>query len=452
MFAIKCATVLAVLWPILAAECSSLLTARHKRQLLQNKYAGLGDNVEILPVGDTSGVSSSYSVVETSKSPRKEYNTYGLYTSKRAQPDSQPDNSEYRTHKDRPVRPAKAGRDEPQSAFRFPEDGRPSSRQQQQSKEAFKYDDQLDTVLKSAPEQQKRPAALVPTNRKRYKPKKSASRERGDEETFEETKRAPKNIKDIVEERPAESKISRDLNDEGSRYIGHGASGYGGGEDFEKDKHYEKEAGQKFLEGHKSEEGEKAEKAFKNEEAYEKGEKEDFGSDEKRSEVAEKAGEKKGHVDQAKHYGEAFQGNQGEKGISVVKKGGHKKGKKTSGFHKVHHKDEYKKDEVFYDEAHDGDEHEEHQHEHEKHAKEKGGSEKKGHSDTGYHESHGSKKAESDHGKKYEQAKGHKSEAGEQAHHGQHSEFAKKGGVKEGEKYGHTDAGGGSHFEKGGFF
>lgn len=415
---------------------SGVSVTRHRRQL-QNSYLGLGANVEILPVGDDSGVSSSYSVVETSKMPRTAYSTYKSSTRNGPagyQRDLEPENSEYKTYNKHPSTKGSAAGEISQKPFRFPDE--------RKSKAKADMDEDLDIAVD--PRQ-------TSSRKKPIKPKKPAAGE--EEESFEESKPAPRNIKEIVEERPAESKISSDdLNDEGSRYIGHGGGGYGGGSEFEKDKHYEKEAGQKFLEGHKSEEGEKAEKAFKNEEAYDKGEKEDYGHDEKQSQVAEKAGEKKGHVDQAQHYGEAFHGNHGEKGVSVVKKGGHKKGKKTSGFHKVHHKDEYKKDEVFYDESHDGGEHEEHAHEHEKHAKEKGGSEKKGHSDTGYHESHGSKKAESDHGKKYEGHKGHKSEAGEQAHHGHQSDYAKKGGVKEGEKYGHADAGGGGYFEKGGYF
>lgn len=448
---------MAAMLPLLSVSSVSA-AARQKRQLLQNTYAGLGSNVEILPVGDTSGVSSSYSLVETSRVPRREeYNTYKSSNTRNRHRDSEPEHSEFRTFNKRREpeleyqtynkHPSSAGRVEPgPRPFRFPEDRKPTKKPVVVPSEDA--DEDLDSVLK-VPDHRR--SELTPSNRKKFDHKKPLN-EDGDEETFGETKSAPKNIKEIVEEKPAESKISGDLKNEGSRYIGHGSGGYGGESEYDKEKHYDKEQGQKYLEGHKSEEGEKAEKAFKNEEAYDKGQKEDYGSDEKHSQVAEKAGEKKGHVDTAQHFGEAYHGNHGEKGISVIKKGGHKKGKKTSGFHKVHHKDEYKKDEVFYDESHDGGEHDEHVHEHEKHAKEKGGSEKKGHSDTGYHESHGSKKAESDHGKKYEQNKGHKSEAGEQAHHGQQSEYAKKGGVKEGEKYGHADAGGGGYFEKGGYY
>lgn len=437
----------AAMWPLVAAV-SVMAVVRHKRQLLGNAYAGLGSNVEILPVGDTSGLSSSYSVVETSRTPRREYGgTYRLRTKNGPVEDSESGRSEQRAH--RPFSSSSEPRETGHRPFKFPQDERRQPARSPTGKTAPRRRDDADEDADEA----FGPDVKV-SDRRKYRPsakKPSRKDAEGDEETFGESKPLPKNIKEIVDERPAESKVGGgDLNKEGSRFVGSGSYGGGGGGEFEKDKHYEKEKGEKFLEGHKSEEGEKAEKAFKKEEAYDKGEKADYGSDEKRSEVNEKAGEKKGHVDQSQHFGEAFQGNHGEKGISVVKKGGHKKGKKTSGFHKVHHKDEYKKDEVFYDDSHDGNEHEEHQHEHEKHAKEKGGSEKKGHTDTGYHESHGSKKAESDHGKKYEQAKGHKSEAGEHAHHGQQSEFAKKGGVKEGEKYGHADAGGGGYFEEGG--
>lgn len=446
MLALRCATMMVAMWSSFMLPADSVSVVRHRRQVLQNRYLGLGSNVEILPVGDAAGVSSSYSLVETSKPRRLEYNTYKTSASgnigRRAE--LEPERSEYRSYNRHPsYRPDSdeepAVRPKP---FRFPDERRQGRRGGNEDFDGAREKDERE-----------RKSDVTPEYRKKYKPARKPQAAE-DEETFDESKAAPRNIKEIVEERPAESKISSDgdLKNEGSRYIGHGSEGYGGGSEYDKEKHYDKEQGQKFLEGHKSEEGEKAEKAFKKEEAYDKGEKEDYGSDEKHSQVEEKAGEKKGHVDQAKHFGEAYHGNEGEKGISVVKKGGHKKGKKTSGFHKVHHKDEYKKDEVFYDESHDGGEHEEHQHEHEKHAKEKGGSEKKGHTDTGYHESHGSKKADSDHGKKYDQAKGHKSEAGEQAHHGHQSEYSKKGGVKEGEKYGHADAGGGGYFEKGGYF
>lgn len=275
----------------------------------------------------------------------------------------------------------------------------------------------------------------------------------------EKPKKAPKSINEIVEQsQPLQeagsskkATLNGDLKKEGSYLSGIGDGSFEEG--YDKEKHFDKEGGKKYVEAHKSEEGEKAQQGFKKEEGYDKAENEKHGKEEKKAVVSEKEGEKKGHLEQEKQFGEEYKGNHGEKGISVTKKGGHKKGHKKTGFHKVHHKDEYKKDEVFYDEGHDGDEHEEHAHEQEKHHKEKGGSAKKNHIDSGYHEGHGEKKGLQNKGQHYEEASGHKKEAGQEAHHDQHSEYGKKGGVKEGEKHGHEEGGssGGGYADQGFF-
>lgn len=236
---------------------------------------------------------------------------------------------------------------------------------------------------------------------------------------------------------------SGDLKKSGS-YLG-GDDSYEEGYDAEK--HYDKEGGKKYAEAHKSEAGDEAHKGYKKQEAFDAAEQDKHDKEEKKEELAHKQGLKKGHLEQEKQYGEGYEGKAGEKGVSVTKKGGHKKGHKKSGFHKVHHKDEYKKDEVFYDEDHDLDEREEHAHEQEKHAKEKGGEAKKAVVDSQYHEGHGEKKGLLDKGHRFQEASGHKKEKGEEAHHDSHSEFDKKGGVKEGEKHGHVEGGG----KKGGY-
>lgn len=258
----------------------------------------------------------------------------------------------------------------------------------------------------------------------------------------------PKSINEVIEGKPLlgassssklPKKLDNDLKKSGS-YLS-GSLGDGFEEGYDKEKHFDNEGGKKYVEAHKSEAGEKAQQGYKKEEGFDKAEDEKHGKEEKKAIVSEKRGEKKGHVEQEKQFGEEYKGNQGEKGISVTKKGGHKKGSKKTGFHKVHHKDEYKKDEVFYDESHDGDEHEEHAHEQEKHSKEKGGTAKKALLDSQYHEGHGEKKGIQDKGHSYEEASGHKKEAGQEAHSDKKSEYGKKGGVKEGKKYGHAEGG-----------
>lgn len=54
----------------------------------------------------------------------------------------------------------------------------------------------------------------------------------------------------------------------------------------------------------------------------------------------------------AGNYGRHDEAAWGEKGSSYRRTTYHKKGQKTSGFHKVYHKDEYKNDTDFYDESH----------------------------------------------------------------------------------------------------
>ncbi|XKL62310.1 hypothetical protein PGB90_002143 [Kerria lacca] len=298
---------------------------------------------------------------------------------------------------------------------------------------------------------------LLPENKEKQPPK--VTKRTRNKERKPQQKTSPKSINEIVEkEQPLQeassskkTKLNGDLKNSGT-YLS-GSLGDGFEEGYDKEKHYDKEGGKKFIEAHKAEAGEKAQQGYKKEEGFDKAENEKHGKEEKKAVLSEKEGEKKGHVEQEKVYGEEYKGNQGEKGISVTKKGGHKKGRKKTGFHKVHHKDEYKKDEVFYDESHDGDEHEEHAHEQEKHAKEKGGSAKKALVDSAYHEGHGEKKGVQDKGQTYEEASGHKKEAGEEAHHDKHSEYGKKGGVKEGEKYGHAEGGSsGGGFSDHGFF
>lgn len=310
--------------------------------------------------------------------------------------------------------------------------GRPDRRKK------FKFDDDDSSSFSSSSDY--KPASSEQVSRPKSKPSRKSS----------SAKSSPKSINEIVEQsaplqEAGSSKKSTlsggDLSKEGS-YLS-GSLGDGFEEGYDKEKHFDKEGGKKFIEAHKAEAGEKAQQGYKKEEGFDKAEDAKHGKEEKKAVVSEKEGEKKGHLEQEKTTVEEYKGKDGEKGISVTKKGGHKKGHKKTGFHKVHHKDEYKKDEVFYDDAHSGDEHEEHAHEHEKHHKEKGGSAKKNNVDSGYHEGHGEKKGVQNKGHHFEEASGHKKEAGQEAHHDKKSEYAKKGGVKEGEKHGHAE--GGSH-------
>lgn len=368
-------------------------------------------------------VSSSYSIVETSKGP----NTVTVTrTDRQYEPKQQTITSQFSPTPQLSQRSKLIGEDDRKSRrMKFPVAGK----------------------------ENKLPSAIV-VERKDLDSALSEEEETLKKLNNKKTTTNPNSIKDIVEEkdhhhRPSTAgsssrgsivAASGDLKNDGS-LLGSGSveEGYEGA--YDKEKHYDKEAGKKYVQAHKAESGEEADKAYKKEKVYDAAEKEKHGKEHKKAAIKEEEGEKKAHLDQAKHYEEDYKNREGERGKSVLTKGGHKKGHKKTGFHKVHHKDEYKKDEVFYDEAHDDAEKEEHAHEHEKHAKEKGSAEKAGHIDSGYHKGHSEKKAYEDKGQNYDVATGHHKEAAKEAVHDEHSKYGKKKGIKEGKKYGHSEAG-----------
>jgi len=226
MWILRLVAAVAAAWPFVTAGANavSVPAVRHRRQLLRNTYAGLGPDVEILPVGDTSGVSSSYSVVETSRVPRREHGAYRLMVRNGPADDSETERSDRQTRRPslssygpRETGPRPVG--SPQDEHRLAAQP-PPGRTAPQSSDAGD-DEDLDAAL--VPE--RRWPDVKPSDRRKYVPPAKKPRTRddaGDEETFGESKPLPKNIKEIVEERPAESKISDDLKQEGSRYVGSG--------------------------------------------------------------------------------------------------------------------------------------------------------------------------------------------------------------------------------------
>ncbi|KAI4487213.1 hypothetical protein M0804_005362 [Polistes exclamans] len=108
------------------------------------------------------------------------------------------------------------------------------------------------------------------------------------------------------------------------------------------------------------------------------------------------------------------------------KNGIHKKGHKTSGFHNIYHKDEYKKDTSFYDNEH-VDEHEEsYGSENSEHEETEGGQENIQKLDAGYHENEHAQKEIFLNGHQYGSAQGHDREAKGKEHYVENAAFLKK--------------------------
>ncbi|XP_063229084.1 aspartate, glycine, lysine and serine-rich protein-like [Bacillus rossius redtenbacheri] len=220
----------------------------------------------------------------------------------------------------------------------------------------------------------------------------------------------------------------------------YGVSGGGGligqGGEFQ-DSGYSKGGGEAHDAAHHAVEGAKGEKGYKVEEAFDKGSAGKHGAEERKGFYGEEGASKKGHHDEAAHYGEQHKGEKGSQGQEYGRRSSHKKGHKTTGFHNVYHKDEFKKEHSFYDDAHASEHDSKHGEYGQKHAAEQGGYEKKGEVDAGYSEQGHGKKGEFAQGAHEDEEKGHSVQESAREHHGHEEDFAEKDGRSSAVGYGH---------------
>ncbi|KAL1131658.1 hypothetical protein AAG570_011271 [Ranatra chinensis] len=205
----------------------------------------------------------------------------------------------------------------------------------------------------------------------------------------------PKSVQDIIASRPQplEAAGSSLWNDEP--------------EEYEVIPDYEK-GGEGYAEGGGGRGGE----------VYQKGRHQEHGHEDNAGVAKSTTGEKKGHLKETNSYTDGQQASLGDKGTKSHRSKGHKKGKKTTGFHSVHHKDEYKKDEVFYDEDSSVDEEQGHELGHYAYKGEDGVSGKYGHLDSGYASATEGYKSDKEKGVAYEAVKGHADHAHNHHHKG----------------------------------
>ncbi|XP_023014237.2 uncharacterized protein [Leptinotarsa decemlineata] len=112
-----------------------------------------------------------------------------------------------------------------------------------------------------------------------------------------------------------------------------------------------KGGGSNYEEAEKASRGKEGETGYANRDEFAKGLKGQHGSEEKKDFYDILAGNKGAHHEEDGHYASRHQSSKGSKGGSFSSEGSHDKGSKTTGFHNVYHKDEYKKDHSFYDKA-----------------------------------------------------------------------------------------------------
>lgn len=169
-----------------------------------------------------------------------------------------------------------------------------------------------------------------------------------------------------------------------------------------KDFKHSKESEETYEEEHSSKKGERDRKGHKSRHGLKKGSKGSYDKEDHSHSYENEGDRKKSYHDEdgyeKKHHEEGHKVSGGKHGEKKF----HKKGSKTTGYHNVYHKDEFKKEHVFYDTSdHSGNfkkygsSHKEHSndeeqfakggHKEEAHARKK--SSKKGHSEDGKYDS-----------------------------------------------------------------
>ncbi|KAF5296253.1 hypothetical protein FQA39_LY12590 [Lamprigera yunnana] len=129
--------------------------------------------------------------------------------------------------------------------------------------------------------------------------------------------------------------------------------GLGNNKDLDRSKNYQfvHNNGDTYDNVHHTEKGKEGNSAYKNVEEFDKGLKSKHDSESHQGYYNTKGGDKDGHYESSTYFTKDNEADKGSKGGSYSESSGHKKGSKTTGYHKVYNKDEYKKDRSFYDES-----------------------------------------------------------------------------------------------------
>ncbi|RZC40206.1 hornerin-like [Asbolus verrucosus] len=188
-----------------------------------------------------------------------------------------------------------------------------------------------------------------------------------------------------------------------------------------------KGGGSSFSDASQNSHGEKGSAGYKSVQEYDKGSQGKHDNQAHKEHYSEEGGNKAAHQEVGAHYGKKEEAAKGSEGASFSQSDSHKKGSKTTGFHRVHHKDEYKKDHTFYDESDSRGHFSKHGDFNAHHANEKGAFEKGGREEGAYQAGEHGEKGFLDKGKYVDQNSGYKGEEGKEAHYKDFQEYAKKG-------------------------
>lgn len=202
---------------------------------------------------------------------------------------------------------------------------------------------------------------------------------------------------------------------------------YGNGQDHDRESHAEVD-GSEHEEEHYSQDGEKKSNGYRNLHEHDKGEKGHYDNADHSSHYDNSNGHKASGHDEGKAFSEHHAENKGEKGGEFEEKKAHKKGSKTTGYHNVFHKDEYKKVHTFYDDSDHKGKFKKYGSEHKEHDTQSGEFKKGAQYHSGHESAQDGKTGHTSKGYHDQADKGYNKKHGEEKYHQNEAEYAKKGG------------------------
>lgn len=200
---------------------------------------------------------------------------------------------------------------------------------------------------------------------------------------------------------------------------------------------YEEEDGSSHKSDDYSKHGKIEKKGHDSELKFSKGEKGSHDKEDHSGHYNEDGGNKKSHLDEASFYDDHHSYDKGSKGGKFGEKKDHKKGSKTTGYHNVYHKDEFKKDHTFYDDANHKGDFSKHGDEKKYHSDDSGDYKKGYNHDSGHNNDHKSKKGSFDKGHYDNEDIGYNKKHGYDSSNSHEDEYYKKGGSRDGHEGGY---------------
>lgn len=201
---------------------------------------------------------------------------------------------------------------------------------------------------------------------------------------------------------------------------------------------YESGNGEQNNSGYHTQKGEKSVAEYNNNHAFDKGQKGSYENEGHKGHYLQNGGNKNGYFDSSNGYASQHSEGKASKGGNFEESGYHKKGQKTTGYHKVYHKDEYKKDHTFYDESDKKGHYSKYDNADSSRQAVAGGHKAGGSSASGFQNNLYGKEGFAENGRNNEASSGHNSANGRETYQAGLAKFGKHGDRGDSRQYGYS--------------